>query len=375
MSSESRQLLGTEGESGRFEFKRNARAVSTDVLVAAANTVVLDRVPAGHITVLVGVDEEENPMTGLVTGNVVGIDNLERARGLVTARASSTLPVPVRVTIVEENTATSKPFLRVQVAPTRAPHYTQDGKRVTRHGASTRAITDEELVDLYLEREAEAFERRFADVAQGLEESLADVARFVSRNFEGLTRNLDTQLLQIDSMVTDLGSQISERLHRVDVLAATAADAAEEGMGTIETVEMSVSELPTRSEIENTFRAVLDRLDETRDGALRRLVRTRRDVWRLFSQWIASESTQASEAVGKRLREFLSSVPRLDEWDANLRELNAWIIHLADARPDSAAAWGRVLNAVVESRTRSECITDEGGFLRSELEAFYAQRR
>lgn len=375
MSSESRKLLSTEGESGRFEFKRNADAVSTDVLIVAANTVVLDRVPAGHITVLVGVDEEEDSITGLVTGKVVGVDNLERARGLVTARARSTLPVPVRATIIEENTATSRPFLRVHVAPTRAPHYTQDGKRVTRQGASTRAITDEELVDLHLEREAEAFERRFTDVARGLEESLLEVARFVSRNFDGLSRNLDRQLLQIDSMVNDLGSQISERLQRVDVLSATAADAAEEGMGIIETVEMNVNELPTRQEIEDAFRAVFDRMDETRDGALRRLIETRQQVWQLFSRWIAGESTQASDDVGRRLADFLSAVPDLADWDANLRELRGWLIHLPNPRPESAAAWRRVLDAVVEARTRPEGITDEGDFLRRRLEAFYREVR
>lgn len=375
LSSESRSLLGTEGESGRFEFKRNAEAVSTDVLVAAANTVVLDRIPAGHITVLVGVDEDEDPMTGLVTGNVVGVGNLERARGLVTARARSTLPVPVRATIIEENTATSRPFLRVQVSPTRAPHYTQDGKRVTRYGASTRAITDDELVDLYLEREAEAFERRFADVASGLEQSLVKVAQFVSTNFDELSRNLDTQLVHIDALVNDLGSQVSERLQRVNVLSAKAADAAEEGMGIIETVETSVTELPTRHELEPTFRAVFDRLDETRDGAVRRLVEARRHVWRLFSRWIARESTQASEAVRRRLANFLTSGPKLDEWEANLRELSSWGVHLADVRPQSAAAWGRVLDAVIEARTRSESITEDGDFLRSELEAFYREVR
>ena len=37
-----RDMLKAEGESGRFEFKRNAAAVKPEVLVAAANWVALD---------------------------------------------------------------------------------------------------------------------------------------------------------------------------------------------------------------------------------------------------------------------------------------------------------------------------------------------
>jgi len=93
LSGVTRQLLHTEGESGRFEFKRNADAVGTSVLVAAANGAALEGL--GSVTILVGVDERRDPSSGVVTGEVVGLDDLERARGRVTDRGSKTKPIPV----------------------------------------------------------------------------------------------------------------------------------------------------------------------------------------------------------------------------------------------------------------------------------------
>jgi hypothetical protein len=57
------RFLRTEGESGRFEFKRNADAVGTSVLVAAANGAALEGL--GSVTILVGVDEKRDRLPEL----------------------------------------------------------------------------------------------------------------------------------------------------------------------------------------------------------------------------------------------------------------------------------------------------------------------
>ena len=60
ISQAARQLLDTGGESGRFEFKRDAKAVSTAVLVAAANWVALSP-DAERVTILGGSTNSQTP--------------------------------------------------------------------------------------------------------------------------------------------------------------------------------------------------------------------------------------------------------------------------------------------------------------------------
>lgn len=143
LSGQTRRLLATEGESGRFEFKQNDAAVSAGVRAAAANAAALEGLDA--VTILVGVEEVEDPATGVVRGRVGSLDDVETARSRITSRAASIRPVPPHLTVFDENTAAMKPILRLAIRPTRAPHYTDTGNRATRYGASTRAITDEEL--------------------------------------------------------------------------------------------------------------------------------------------------------------------------------------------------------------------------------------
>jgi hypothetical protein len=94
VSETTRTLLDTEGESGRFEFKRDARAVNPKVLVAAANWAALSN--RDKVTLLVGVDEDKDPVTGLVKGKIEGVPDLERAIETIQNYCKEIHPVPVR---------------------------------------------------------------------------------------------------------------------------------------------------------------------------------------------------------------------------------------------------------------------------------------
>lgn len=179
VSKTARSMLDAEGESGRFEFKQDAAAVEPDVLVAAANWVALAPGRRDKVTLLVGVMEHEDPVTGLVTGKVLGVKNLDKARHSIQSRCGEIRPVPVGLTIVEEGVATDKPFLRLEIRPTFPPHYDGKGRRVTRDGAATRSLTDEELLDIYLDREAAKFERRFQQTAKTVLARLDELAEGV----------------------------------------------------------------------------------------------------------------------------------------------------------------------------------------------------
>ena len=154
ISPDAKDLLAAEGESGRFEFKQTARSVRPEVLCAAANWVALQRGAVEEMTLLVGVGEVKHPTTGLVKGEILGVSDLETAIQTIQNNIRETRPVPVAVTIIEEAVETPKPFLRIKIRPTFTPHFDAEGRRQTRNNASTRPLTDEELLDLYLDREA-----------------------------------------------------------------------------------------------------------------------------------------------------------------------------------------------------------------------------
>ena len=212
------RILSTAGEAGRFEFKSTADAVSAKVLVAAANAVVLEGSPAGAVTVLVGVDEHEDARTGLVTGTVVGLGGdrtgLERSKEKIRSRASSIQPSPILLTIVEEAVSTSRPYLRLIVRPSAAPHYTEQGLRVTRYGASTRAITDGELLQMYLDREMASFLSRFKMATDSLEADIADVRA----SFLAAAADLERKLDGVDSSAMYAASEASESQSSVEWL-------------------------------------------------------------------------------------------------------------------------------------------------------------
>lgn len=237
ISVEARELLASEGESDRFEFKEKADAVKAKVLVAAANAVVLERIAGGYVTILVGVKEVADELTGVVRGEVIGLTrmnnsqarkaSIEKARQSIQSTAAETYPIPVGLRIIEEGVDTPAPFLRLEVWPTRVPHYTRDGMRVTRYGASTRAITDDELVEMYLAREAEIFRQRFSDIAAEL-----------ARGIEDLGESVHTT-----------AAQIVKELRAVEDSAAFAGGEASESASTLRDLEMQVRDLPTADQL------------------------------------------------------------------------------------------------------------------------------
>ncbi|WP_131808150.1 AlbA family DNA-binding domain-containing protein [Mycolicibacterium elephantis] len=95
VSKAARELLAASGETERFEFKRDASAVKK-VLVAAANWVALDPATREKVTLLVGVDEEKGPGTGLVTGKIVGLSDLDKSIDAIQQYCASTRPVSCR---------------------------------------------------------------------------------------------------------------------------------------------------------------------------------------------------------------------------------------------------------------------------------------
>lgn len=341
ISGEARRLLREEGESGRFEFKQTPEAVKGDVLVAAANTVAIEQIPQGFVTILVGVGEREDPDTGVVTGEVLGLSThadtehrrrgIEKAKDKIQGRARATRPVPINITIIEEGVATKKPFLRVQVSPSYIPHHTQDGRRVTRYGASTRAIEGEELLDLYLLREAHQFEQRFRSVAAHLEMSLFDVA----------------------STVDSLGDDIQDRLGRIRQLASTAAEEAEDGRDFAEAALDAVGDVLTMGDFEQAMSALFDAVAMTSEGTWHALRQRRAEVWFIFSfAFECKKDSPTWQRTARRVHQLLDSEVALQDFLSNRAEIEEWRRQTLGGSPRewSARRWREAVSAVEQAR-------------------------
>lgn len=350
VSAEATALLKAEGESGRFEFKQTARSVKPEVLCAAANWVALDP-SREHVTLLVGVEEKEDPATGLVTGSVIaGGLNLQKAVETIQNLVRETRPVPVNVTIIEEGVATSAPFVRLEIRPTFAPHYDAEGRRQTRNNASTRPLTDEELLDLYLDREAAKFEQRFQRTAQRLTNQLATIGDDV----DYLRGDLST----LDSNV----EQVSDGLMRLQDSSWTAADEAEESRSVAERIE---------SDLEELGRDLLGQRDDSPPGLYFRVMDMRWTVWDAFACDAAYRPTRATDKLTARLKTILENPISPHDWLANMNEISFW----ADAlrrrdRKWTMTAWSREI-------TKYEDRPEDTGLiaLDDNLIATYAARR
>lgn len=325
VSAAARRLLAAEGESGRFEFKRTSDAVKPDVLVAAANWVALSP-GLEEVTILVGVAEVTDPVTRLTTGVVAGLKgplagHIER----VNNQAKNTFPVPVELTVIEEAVETQHPFLRVKVRPTAAPHFDGSGRRVTRYGASTRRLEDQELLDLYLDREAERFRARFQSIADGLEERLESLSRMTGAAVEAAER--------LPGLISNAESA-----------ASLAGAEAEDSKRSVEDLARDVDRF--RSEL-------LTRLDRSPTEVVRQLRYERQRVWAAFCIDRVQRPSKAAERVATSLQDFLQEALDVDNVIGNQVELEAWRRALDEENAPAPAVWWKRTLAEVRREAAS----------------------
>lgn len=137
---------------------------------------------------------------------------LDKAVSRIQDVASKTRPVQVDVFIVEEGVATETPFVRVEVRPTMPPHLDDQGRRQTRQGRLTRALTDDELLRIYLDREGGSFAARFRQASEELQAAVGAVGS------------------QVDQIAAGIEKQIAQPIQRLVGTTEDAADAARRGL-------------------------------------------------------------------------------------------------------------------------------------------------
>jgi hypothetical protein len=342
ISEDAAQMLAL-GESGRFEFKRDVDAVSAKLLAALANWVALD--PDRAVAyLLVGVQEVEDRTTGLVWGDPRGLPKgLDKAVSRIQDVASQTRPVPVDAFIVEENVAGSAPFVRVEVRPTMPPHFDDEGRRQTRQGRSTRAMTDEELLRVYLDREAGSFAARFRQTSEDLRAAVGAIGN------------------QVDDVAAAIEENIAGPISLLTMTAETAADAARSAESSADSANASA--MSTEFEVTNVqgvvkaLRTVVEDLrDRTPEGLASQLTSSRRKVWWNFTADTFQHGSTLAEQLNKRLRVLLareiSVDPAQSAWELALWE-DVLVERMAQPRQRGTQKWWRIILQTVEAYSRS----------------------
>ena len=306
------------GESDRYAFKRDVEVVTPKLLAALANWVALDPGrDAAHL--LVGVEEIEDKTTGLIYGMPFGLPKgLDKAVARIQDIASKTRPIPVNVITVEEGVATDVPFVRLEIRPVAAPHFDDEGRRQTRQGRSTRALTDDELLDIYLDREAGSFAVRFRQTSEDLQSAVGTVGGQVDQIAAGIEEKI-AQPIQHLSAITQQAASAADSAATSADSAASSADSAEYEIG----------------HVQRLVRELQDVAEELQDDSLQnlayRVIRLRRGVWMDFTVDTWEHISARADRLQSRLRELLTSEVSLDA-ARNSWELRVWQDLLKDRK-------------------------------------------
>lgn len=328
ISKDASQLLEI-GESGRCEFKRDANAVKSSTLAALANWVALDaNRQVAHL--LVGVDEKTDDETGLVSGSLYGLDDLDKAVSRLQDIATKTWPIPVELFIVEEAADEAIPFLRIEIKPTMPPHYDGEGRRQTRQGRSTRPLTDDELLQIYLNREAGSFAARFRQTSTELREAVGAVSMQVDQIADAIDRTIARPLEEL----TDTAEH-----------AAIAADAAESAASNVR---------DDLTKVERLIRELNEVVEEVQDNSpaslAARVAHVRRCTWWAFTIDTWDRSSKQAIRIENSVREVLSQDISIDA-DRNAWEIRLWNELLANRKSQKESKgtlkWWRAVIAEV----------------------------
>ncbi|MDN3241414.1 AlbA family DNA-binding domain-containing protein [Glycomyces tritici] len=341
-STEAKALLAA-GESAGIEYKREANEIEPGTLAALANWVALD--PSREVAhLLVGVEEVTDRATGLTTGVVYGLSNgLEKAVSRLLNHSSSTFPIPVDLFIIEEAVEEDRPFLRVELRPTQAPHYDGKGRRQTRQGRSTRAMTDDELLQVYLDREAGTFAARFRHTTTELREAVGAVGTQIDQIAEAIERNIGGPL-----------EELTATAHRAVSAAEDAESAAMNAGSAANMLEFGVTEVERM--VRDLSEVVDDLQDDSLDALVSRVFHLRRRVWWVFSLDTSKRSSAAAERLTRWMHQQLSG-DISPEAARNSWELGVWEQLLTQRKQQKSAKgtlkWWTAAAAEIKSYLKS----------------------
>ena len=182
LSEKAEVLLGSQ-ESRLLDFKESVGGLSSDDLVAFANS------SAGG-TILLGVRECKDTQ-GRQLAEIVGCEIGDRAKLSILGRAGSCVP-PLEVFVIVENSEGRKPFLRVEIpSGPKKPYCTSGGTYKIRGDARNNPLTPERLLALFMDAENAQFINRFSQATHDLEEGLGELKIRLLSEMEEIYAHVD----------------------------------------------------------------------------------------------------------------------------------------------------------------------------------------
>lgn len=196
--------LLASGESERADFKRQPEGISSDDLVAFANS-------RRGGSILAGVREDKGE-SGEQIGIVVGCDVSDASVLQIVNKALGCLP-PVAIEVRIENLG-QLPILRIDVpSSSTKPHCTPKGVYCVRDGSRNRALHPAELLQVFLENESRSFAERFEAAADRISTELTALEKTLDGSIERMSDQLgwtDAQLDETESKLTSIEELVEE---------------------------------------------------------------------------------------------------------------------------------------------------------------------
>jgi hypothetical protein len=204
-------------------------------------------------------------------------------------------------------------------------------------GRSTRALTDDELLRVYLDREAGSFAARFRQTTTELQSAVGAIGSQVDQIAEGIEKHIAEPI----ERMTATAAEAAAAAHSAASAADSANAAADTASYEVEHVQRLVRDL---QEVVN------DLDDESHQNLVHRVAQVRREVWWGFTVDTFEHTSARAAKLADQLRELLVQDIAVDA-ARNSWELAVWHDLLGDRRQQRRSRgtqkwWGEAMAEV-----------------------------
>lgn len=183
------------------EFKRNTKGVKSNSLVAFANSNSVG-------SILIGVDEKPSNKS-LESGVICGCPITDSERLKIQNMAADCNP-PIPLDIITENT-NKIPFFRIEIPSGKnKPYCTKGGEYKIREDGRSRALHQDELLAIFMNKEGEKFLSQFKKSVSDLEDKVKSMNSTIKSEIDNLFSGIENTSESISFQLEDILSEANE---------------------------------------------------------------------------------------------------------------------------------------------------------------------
>jgi predicted HTH transcriptional regulator len=239
-------------ESYDVDFKVAAKGVHPDDFVSFANTV-------NGGTILIGVEEiiGEN---GQQRGKIIGCETNDETKLSFINKAMSCRP-PIDIEIFVENIS-SNSIYRIEIPSGKyKPYCTSKGEYLIRSDGRNTAITQDKLLDIFLEKQGQVFIERFKAATRELSDQLQSTKKDLSElntEIQHIRQSFTDEIKNITDNIDSFSKSVESNLKNIFDASASANSLSDEAMNFSENTLLEVQKL--REEISNKIDILLKKI-------------------------------------------------------------------------------------------------------------------